>query len=127
MRLLSLLLVALSLAACDSDRMKPHYVEASVQPISASVASDGQLRLSYRVPLESMFFSPGVDYEAQEGTLRVVIGRCRIDTDCAAMVEHIRPFNAEGLAEVRLPYHGEKVVVVHADKQQLVPSPRTTR
>ncbi|QWP76294.1 hypothetical protein J5226_22335 [Lysobacter sp. K5869] len=100
--------------------MKPHYSEASVQPISASVLADGQLSLIYRVPLESMFFSPGVDYQTQAGTLRVVIGRCRIRTDCAVMAEHVRPLTADGMAEVRLPYRGEKVVVVHADREQLL-------
>jgi len=100
--------------------MKPHYSEASVQPISASVLGDGQLSLTYRVPLESMFFSPGVDYQAQAGTLRVVIGRCRIRTHCTVMAEHVRPLTADGMAEVRLPYHGEKLVVAHADKEQSV-------
>lgn len=100
--------------------MKPHYSEASVQPISASVLENGQLSFSYRVPLESMFFSPGVDYQTQAGTLRVVIGRCRIRTDCTVMAERVSPLAADGMTEVRLPYHGEKVIVVHADREQSV-------
>lgn len=101
--------------------MKPHYSEASVQPVAASALGNGQLSFSYRVPLESMFFSPGVDYQSRDGTLRVVIGRCRIRTDCTVMAEHVRPLTADGMAEVRLPYHGEKVVVLHADKEQPIP------
>jgi len=100
--------------------MKPHYSEASVQPISARALRDGQLSLTYRVPLESMFFSPGVDYRTQAGTLRVVIGRCRIRTDCTVMAERVGPLTADGMLEVRLPYRGEKILVAHADKEQLL-------
>ncbi|MBT2746989.1 MULTISPECIES: hypothetical protein [unclassified Lysobacter] len=99
--------------------MKPHYSESSVQPVSASKLGDNQMIFTYRVPLESMYFSPGVDYQAQAGILRVVIGRCRIRTTCTVMSQHSK-LSDDGMAEVHLPYHGEKVVVVHADKEQVV-------
>lgn len=100
--------------------MKPHYTRSAVQPVQASLLSDDTLRLRYQVLPETAYYSKGVDYAIQNGVMRVYIVRCGIKQSCQPMAETRIPLDADWAAEVHLPYHGEQVVVVHDDGEQVV-------
>lgn len=112
-----LLLVA---TACTGMQMKPYYEKDFVQSLKAERAGGDALLLGFYVQPESMYYPSGVNYEIKDGTMRVVIDRCAIRTECTTMVRDTRKLAADQPLEVRLPYHGERVVLVHADAEQTI-------
>ncbi len=100
--------------------MKAQYSQSSVAPVQATKLDDGQLALRYRILPESQFYSKGVDYREDGDTLRIFIKRCGTREDCAPMATNVLPADDRWQAEVRLPYRGGKVVVMHADGEQQV-------
>ncbi|WP_096379310.1 hypothetical protein [Lysobacter enzymogenes] len=118
----ALLLLLVSLIACAKTPMHPVYPKASVQPVSATRLADGEIRLKFLVPVESMYFASGVDYEVSGQTLRVTIVRCPIRGECSPMLRRATPVAADRIAEIRLPNLGARVVLVHADgEEQILP------
>lgn len=114
------LVTTLALAACaGGTTVRSDYAQASIQP-EVTRASDSELRVRYRVPLESNYFAAGVDYAVDGDTLRIGISRCAINTTCAPMVKGSVPAPGEHMAEARVPYRGETVVLVFADGEMPV-------
>ncbi len=103
--------------------MKPQYSLSSVAPVTAQKMADNTIKIIYMSPPESMFYSPGVDYEVNGQTLRVIIGRCRVGDECEVMSSADRTErvnDTDRKITVNLPYNGEKVVIAHADIEQSV-------
>ena len=48
-------------ASCARSHMKPHYARASMQPVTVEKRSDGDLVIGYAVPLESIYYSSGIN------------------------------------------------------------------
>lgn len=110
----------LALAACaGGSPVKSDYAQASIQP-EVTRASDTELLVRYRVPLESNYFAAGVDYATVGDTLRIAVNRCAINASCTPMVKGTVPPPGEHVAEARVPYRGEKVVLVFADGEAAV-------
>lgn len=85
----------------STDRYQAHDVKIE------SVARDGnELRIVYRVPMETVFFSPGVTTMPLGGDIVLQVARCGIDDSCA--VEH-EAVSVAGAYEVRLPAPGGRV------------------
>lgn len=100
--------------------MKAYYSKSDVQPVGVEKADDGALVMTYRVLPETRFYSNGVNYVADGDVTKVYIDRCEIDRECAPMAATEIPLDARWSARVRIPYHGGRVVVVHADGEQQV-------
>lgn len=100
--------------------MKPHYTKSAVEPVQAALLSKDTLQLRYKVLPETAYYSKGVDYQVNDGVMRVYINRCGIKQSCHPMAETRIPLGAAWEAEVHLPYHGEQVIVVHGDGDQVV-------
>jgi len=118
--LISLDAVASACGAGES-LVKPDYSKAAIVDLTARAEGD-QLNVRYRYPMESMFYSAGVNVERDDGLIKLVIVRCNIDGRCAPDVPSrlARPNNFQ--VEVSIPYRGERVVVVHRDgEQQIAP------
>jgi len=99
--------------------MKPYYEKELVQLLNVDRAGD-QLLLSFYVQPESMYYPSGVNYEVSNGTMRVMIDRCAVREACNTMVRDTRTLSTAEPLEVRLPHHGERVVLVHADAEQTI-------
>lgn len=108
------------LSACTGGTMKPQYSKSAVTPIVARPLGNDQISLRYRVYPESTYYSKGVDYQIDGDTLKVYIARCGINEACTPMAETVIPLDGKWEAEVHLPHHGEKVIVVHSDKEEQV-------
>ncbi|UPG89751.1 hypothetical protein L2Y96_20545 [Luteibacter aegosomaticola] len=100
--------------------MKPSYPRKAVDPVSVKPAGSNEVSLRYHVYPESSYYSGGVDYTVDAGVLKVVIGRCKVGSTCESMAKTNIPLDDEWQAQVTLPYHGEKIVVVHADGDEQV-------
>ncbi len=104
--------------------MEAGYSRAVVQPVVIEKLPGDTLSIQYKMPGETMFYSPGVDYQSDGNTLRVTILRCSIedkDNDgCAAMAKVPLPLTDGWQAKVQLPYHGQDVVMVYADKEERI-------
>jgi hypothetical protein len=118
--LAALSLLSLSLAACAGAGMKPHYSKSVVQPVVVKKISDDAISIRYRVFPETSYYSKGVNYEAVDGALRIYIDRCSIQETCKPMAETSIPLDAKWEAEVRVPYHQEKVILVHSDEEEQI-------
>lgn len=99
--------------------MKPYYEKELVQSLKVDRAGD-ELLLSFYVQPETMYYPSGVNYEVSNGTMRVMIDRCAIREVCDTMVRDTRTLATDQPLEVRLPYHGERVVLVHVDTEQTI-------
>ena len=110
------------LASCTSGGavMQPRYAREAVQPIKVELSGSERLTLGYRIPMETLYYSQGVDYKVEGGVLRVYISRCNINTNCKVMAPNQRPPTGSWDTQVILPYHGERVVIVHDDGEQQV-------
>ena len=99
--------------------MKGSYSQASVQPVEVE-ASDGTAVIRFVAPPESMFYAAGVSYEMHDGDLRVVIDRCPIRGECRTMVKSDTRLGEGRTTQVRVPFDGTRIVMLHADGQQQV-------
>ena len=102
--------------------MEPGYSRDVVQPVVVDKVGGNALSLQYTMPGETLFYSPGVDYQSDGNTLQVVILRCSIqdkDNDgCAAMAKVPLPLKQGWQVKVELPYDGQNVVMVYTDKEE---------
>lgn len=115
----ALLLVATA-TACTGMQMKPYYEKDSVQSLKVEPVGDAELLLSFYVQPETMHYPSGVNYEVSNGALRVAIDRCTIREACNTMVKDTRELSPNEPLQVRIPYRGERVVLVHADGEQAI-------
>lgn len=100
--------------------MKSEYLQKAVQPIGAVKPDPSHLKISYNIPQESMYYSYGVDYAAENGVIRVFINRCPIKQTCTPMAKNTLPVNIDWKAEVLLPHTQEKVILIHSDGEQVI-------
>ncbi len=101
--------------------MQPTYSKAAIRDVDVST-QDAQLSLRYTYPAETAFYSGGVNLQREDGLIRVVIARCKVNDPCTPDVASHLPRPTNFKAEVRFPWAGERVVLVHADgEQQLAP------
>ncbi|MCC8628024.1 hypothetical protein [Xanthomonas vesicatoria] len=111
-------LLALStLTACAGGNMRSDYKKNDVQPVKIEKAGDS-LQITYHMPAESLFYSPGVDFANEDGVLRIAIRRCGINDKCDAMAKAAMPPAEQWTPKVTVPYAGEKVVLVYADTEE---------
>ena len=106
--------------SCAGVSMKSAYPKASVQPVVVELPAANELTVTYQVPPESVMYSKGVDYSVDQGQLRVVIVRCHIKDKCTPMATSVIPLDGRWQAKVKLPYHGEKVIMVYNDSEEQV-------
>lgn len=100
--------------------MKAYYAKSDVRPIAVKKAEDGALVVTYRVFPETRFYSGGVNYAPDGETLKIYIDRCEVGKECSPMARTETPLDERWSARVRIPYKGERVVVVHADGEEQV-------
>lgn len=105
-------------AACTRMQMKSYYEREVVQSLKVERAGENELMLSFYVQPESMHYPSGVNYEVSNGTLRIAIDRCTIREVCNTMIKDTRELSPSEPLQVRVPYRGERVVLVHADAEQ---------
>lgn len=116
-----LTLVLASVAACAGNALEPRYTREAVQPIVAQTGDDGNVRIRFVSPPESLYYAAGVSYRTTGDELQVVIDRCPIRGDCTTMVKGTR-LGDGGTMEVSLPFRSKRLVVIHTDgAQSLVP------
>jgi hypothetical protein len=113
-------LAMLPLVACAGGQMHSDYKKDAVQPVQLAPPIDGQLKIQYAMPPESLFYSPGVDFKVDGDALRIAIRRCGIRDKCDVMAKAPMP-PAEALRpEVSIPYAGQRVIMVYADGEDQV-------
>ena len=100
--------------------MKSIYLKEDVHPVLVSKPDNEHLKISYKVPMESMFYSKGVDYEINEGVIKVYVSRCEVKKECNPMVTSSIPLDQNWQAEVTIPHHQEKVILMHANGEQVI-------
>lgn len=100
--------------------MKPYYPQSLVQSLQVRQDGEDQLLISFYVQPESLHYPSGVNYEVRDGATRVMIDRCTVDQPCVTMVKDPRKLAMDDPMEVRIPYSGGSVVLVHADAEQRV-------
>ncbi|MFS8414803.1 hypothetical protein XarzCFBP7410_04865 [Xanthomonas arboricola pv. zantedeschiae] len=98
--------------------MRSDYKKKDVQPVKIEKAERNVIRISYYMPAESLFYSPGVDFANDHGVLRIAIRRCGINEKCDPMAKVEISKTESSSPEVALPYAGEKVVLVYADTEE---------
>jgi hypothetical protein len=112
--------LVISAVACTGSEAKPAYRKAAVQPLTVIRLSGDEIGIRYHVYPESGHYSNGVDYRKVVDELQVVIIRCDIAKTCNPMVKTVIPLDQRWEAEVHLPYHGEKVVVMYSDGDETI-------
>lgn len=115
----ALALTLIQTACAGGASMKSEYSRAAIRDLSARAEND-QLTVRYRYPMESLYYSGGVDMVRAGDTIRLVIARCKVQGECNPDVPSrlSRPGGFE--AEVVIPYRGERVIVVHSDDEQQI-------
>nr|WP_243840450.1 hypothetical protein [Xanthomonas euroxanthea] len=107
-----------TLTACTGGKIRSDYKKKDVQPVKIEKAEGNAIRISYHMPAESLFYSPGVDFANDHGVLRIAIRRCSISDKCGTMAKVEFSKTEPSSPEVALPYAGEKVVLVYADTEE---------
>ncbi|WP_162247596.1 hypothetical protein [Pseudoxanthomonas sp. Root65] len=114
-------LVLSTLTACADKALEPDYAREAVQPVVVQAAADGEARIRFASPPESLYYAAGVSYRARRDELQVVIDRCPIRGDCITMAKGTRLGDGR-TTEVRVPLDGRRLIVIHADGvESLVP------
>lgn len=100
--------------------MKPYYPQNLVQSLQVRPEGDRELLLTFYVQPESLHYPSGVNYEVRDGVTRIVIDRCTVQQPCDTMIKDPRKLSADEDMQVRIPYAGGAVVLVHADAEQRI-------
>ncbi|MBV6784770.1 hypothetical protein KWH02_05925 [Xanthomonas campestris pv. uppalii] len=98
--------------------MRSDYRKSDVQPVKVAKVGSNSLQITYRMPAESQFHSPGVDFLSDRGVLRIAIRRCGISARCDAMAKAVIPPAELWMPKVTVPYAGEEVLVVYVDTEE---------
>ena len=115
-------LLALGANVHAKENMRPSYSKSAVAKIQVEKISDNEVLFRYSEQLATMHYAAGVNYQIKEDVMNVVIKRCYINSKCQVMVKAGKPLKGAELNELRLPYHGEKIVVEYTDfKEQVFP------
>ncbi|MCH6483976.1 hypothetical protein MMG85_10410 [Pseudoxanthomonas sp. LH2527] len=110
-----------TLTACADAALAPDYSRDAVQPVVVQATADGEARIRFASPPESLYYAAGVSYRANGDELQVVIDRCPIRGDCTTMAKGTRLGDGR-TTEVRVPLDGRRLVMIHTDDvQSLVP------
>jgi len=116
-----LTLMLVSVTACAGAALEPHYSRNAVQPVVVQASDDGHVRIRFVSPPESLYYAAGVSYRATGDELQVVIDRCPIRGDCTTMSKGT-PLDEGRTTEVRVPFDGTRLVMIHTDGvQSLLP------
>lgn len=119
MRTLVLMLgCVIGLGSCAGGNMKAYYPKSEVQPVHVEKSGADAVSITYRVPMETRFYSDGANYLSDGDSLRIYIDRCEIGKDCKPMAKTEIPLDDKWMARVSIPYKGGKIVLVHADGDQ---------
>ena len=109
----------LVMTACGREAASTTYSMASVNPVVLQQQDGGLVQMDFKVPPETIYYVPGVDYRVDGDTLSVSIVRCRITRRCKARAELISGL-PPGVGRVRIPSRAHTVVVHHADGEQVL-------
>ncbi|MBD9470826.1 hypothetical protein [Pseudoxanthomonas sp. PXM01] len=112
-----LVILLTSVTACAGALLEPHYSRNAVQPVIVQAGDDGNVRIRFVSPPESLYYAAGVSYRTMGDALQVVIDRCPIRGDCTTMVKGTRLDDARTV-EVSLPFRSKRLVMIHADGTQ---------
>ncbi|WP_434991199.1 hypothetical protein [Xanthomonas melonis] len=112
------LLALLIFTGCAAGSRRSDYKKNDVQPVKIEKAEGNSLQITYHMPAESLFYSPGVDFTNDHGVLRIAIRRCGINEKCDAMAKAAMPPAEPWTPKVTVPYAGGKVVLVYADTEE---------
>jgi len=105
---------------CGAAELKAYYSKSAVQPVVAQPLQDNEISIRYHVLPESAFYSAGVDYEKVGETLKISVVRSAVDTRAVPMARTVLPLDGRWEAEVHIPYHGEKVVLISTDSEDQI-------
>lgn len=98
--------------------MRSDYKKSDVQPVKVAKLGSKSLQITYRMPAESQFYSPGVDFLSDRGVLRIAIRRCGFSARCDAMAKAVIPPAELWMPKVTVPYAGEEVLLVYMDTEE---------
>ena len=117
----ALVLMLIQTACAGGASVKSEYSQAAIRDLSTR-AENGQLAIRYKYPMESMYYSGGVDVFREDGVIKLVIARCKVKGECQPDIPSRLDPPAKFEAEVLIPYQGERVVMVYSDgEQQIAP------
>lgn len=119
-----LLILCLILLGCTSEGKEMVYSISELTNIKYTLSED-KIDLEYQAPLETLYYSPGVDYKvSDDGKLEIKVVRCKFKEDCEVKakaeqgdfnkvtVQLTRPFNAN---EVIITDNTSRVVLSELD------------
>lgn len=118
--IVSLASIALVACAGTQTHMKPQYARLDVQPLTIEKVNDNQIRIQYNMPAETLYYSPGLNYQSKDGMLRLFIDRCHIRENCATMAKAPMSPDNGWRVSAELPYQGEKVVMIYTDAEEQI-------
>lgn len=111
--------LSLSISTASAEvSMRSDYRKIDVQPVKVATAGSNSLQITYHMPAESKFYSPGVDFLSARGVLRIAIRRCGFSARCDAMAKAVIPPAELWMPKVTVPYAGEEVLLVYMDTEE---------
>lgn len=99
--------------------MQPIYAKAAIRDLEVR-AEASQLNIRYAYPMETSYFSSGVNIERSKDVVRVVIARCELNQPCEPDIPVSLPRPANFEASVSIPWNGERVILVYTDGEEQI-------
>ncbi|MEA9757450.1 hypothetical protein [Xanthomonas campestris] len=112
--LLMMAVLAVLTTACAEKNLPVQYSQFSLSPLSVHRQDAENVRIDFKVPLESLYYVAGANYEVVNGSLSVRIIRCSIHEQCKAMVD-LLPGLPPSVGKVVIPFSGNRVRITHSD------------
>ncbi|GKX57809.1 hypothetical protein SOASR031_01240 [Leminorella grimontii] len=112
--------MAFTCAAHAENEIRSEYAQADVQPVKVERVADNRIRITYRIPPETLWYSGGVNYLAQNDVLKIAIDKCPYNKSCNPMAVGHQSRSDFWAGDVTLPYRGERVLMVYSDVEELV-------
>jgi hypothetical protein len=92
------------------------YKQSEVEVVSVKTVENGDVHITYRPRLESLYYSPGVNVEVRDGRAKLSFIRCQIADKCKVAYPAT---NAEQAGKiVKLPGGIKAIDAVFSDGEQ---------
>ncbi len=112
--LLMMAVLTMSTTACAENKVPVQYSQLSLSPLTVHRQDTENVRIDFKVPMESQYYVAGADYEVVNGSLSVRILRCSIHEQCKAMAD-LLPGLSPSVGSVVIPFTGNRVRIAHGD------------
>jgi len=107
-----LIILCMVLSGCTSEGKEMIYSVSELANIKYTLSED-RIDLEYQAPLETLYYSPGVDYKVSDGgKLEIKVIRCKFKEDCEVKAKAEQGDFNKVTVQLTKPFRANEVLII---------------